>query len=520
MKQRSLGPKTPQNPQAARKIPKPEFLTLLGIAAGVALIIIQSAPNISSYFDFRDWVTFLIMGIGFLMLLKIVVVLLPRKQRSYRFTRKQAIALVLAGTIVFGAAFLSLYQQADRTLNASYYQDARERLFQPESDEEDYKWAIALFKQELQRNPGNVPARAWLSIGQGLLFIFFQSNDDKLKGDACQSAAEAYGLDPTSAEAHLAQARCAALKNDDITVDKELNDALERNPADPMIWLAAAVTRQWRGQNEKATQNYEKAKKLAPNDARISLNYGHHLYELGEQERSRELLEEAIHRKPHSAYFAVVRAVAEISWTGNVQAAREVLDKLPKDVNPGCRVTATRCTLALYERDFDAALGFVRECPAEKVFSVDAGGLGYRDTKREAEGTILLFKRDPEARNYLEPQWREYSDLVKGSSESPELNAALAVFDAWTGRKEDAIRHAEEAIRNLPKKGPRRKGVLLGVAKAYAWAGEVERAWGQIDSFWSEFGGKTGMSRHNFRLDPSWAPMRDYPEFHNFVNSN
>lgn len=452
------------------------------------------------------------------MLLMIVVVLLPRKQLTYKFTRKQKVVLAFAGTVVFGAALFALYQQADRSLNASYYQDARERLFQPESDEEDYKWAIGLFKQELQRSPGNVPARAWLSISQGLLFIFFQSTDDKLKGDACQSAAEAYKLDPASAEAHLAQARCAALKNDDNKVDKELNDALERNPADPMIWLAAAVTRQWRGQNEKATANYEKAKELAPNDARISLNYGHHLYELGEQKRSRQLLEEAIHRKPHSAYFAVVRAVAEISWTGNVHAASEILDELPKNVNPGCRVTAARCTLALYERDFEAALGFVRECPAEKVFSVDAGGLGGRDTKREAEGTILLFKGDPEAKKYLEPQWREYADAVGGSSKSPELNAALAVFDAWTGRKEDAIKHAEEAIRNLPEKGPRRKGVILGVAKAYAWAGELERAWRQIDSFWSEFGGKTGMSRHNFRLDPSWAPMRDHPEFREFVS--
>jgi cytochrome c-type biogenesis protein CcmH/NrfG len=230
------------------------------------------------------------MGIGFLMLLKIVVVLLPRKQRTYRFTRKQGIALGLAGTVVFGAAFFALYQQANRTLNASYYLDARERLFQPESDEEDYNWAIGLFKQELKRNPGNVPARAWLSISQGLLFIFFQSNDNRLKSDACQSADDAYRLDPTSPEAHLAKARCAALKNDDTAVDKELNDALERNPPDAMIWLAAAVTRQWRGQNEKATENYERAKQLAPNDARISLNYGHHLYELGEQKRSRELL--------------------------------------------------------------------------------------------------------------------------------------------------------------------------------------------------------------------------------------
>ena len=506
-----------QKRSPARKIPKDEFLTLLGILAGIALLIIQSAPALSDHFDLSGWGTYSIMGVGFLMLLAIVLALL-----RYRFTTKQKIGLAVVGTVVFGVALFALYKQAGRSLGVSYYQDGRDRLFEPESKKENYVSAIALFKQELQRNPGNVRARAWLSISQALLYLFFQGTDPQLKAEARENANESIRLDPNSAEAHLAQARYAVLENDDNKVDAELQHIVDLNPTDAMIWLAAAVTRQWRGENTKATDYYARAQKLAPEDARICLNYGHHLYEQGEQKESRLLLEKATRRKPESAYFAVIRAVAEISWTGNVEEARTILNRLPPNVNPDCRVTSARCTLALYERNFDAALDFVRKCPAEKVFSVDAGGLGGLeglDAKREAEGTILLFKGDPKAKDYLEPERIKYSDAVDLQPTSPEANAALAIFDAWTGRKVDAIKHAEEAIRNIPKKGPRRKGVLLGVAKAYAWAGELERAWGQIDSYWSEFGGKTGMSRHNFRLDPSWAPMHDYPEFRNFVGN-
>jgi len=71
--------------------------------------------------------------------------------------------------------------------------------------------------------------------------------------------------------------------------------------------------------------------------------------------------------------------------------------------------------------------------------------------------------------------------------------------------------------RHLAARGRAKKGVILGVAKAYAWAREQEPALGQIDRFLSEFGGKTGMSIHNFRLDRGWDPLRDYPEFREFV---
>jgi Tfp pilus assembly protein PilF len=509
-----MKPKAPQKNPPRGRFAKPNFWTLLSIAvgvAGIALGIIQIAPTISGLFHLPGAATGGIMVIGLLVLVAAAFVV-----HRYRYTRKQGIALAVAGIVVFGAALFVLYHSIDRW-RLAYYEDGRTRLFQPESTEEDYKWAVALFKQELERSSGNVPARAWLSIAQGLLVVFFPETNGHLMDEACANADKALHLDSNSAEARLAQARCAVLKNDENKADNELQAIEKYNPSDPMIWLGAAVTRQWLGQNDKATEYYERAGELAPEDARICLNYGHHLYELGEHDKSRKLLDKAIRRKPHSAYFAVVRAVAEISWTGNVQEAKRILGQLPENVNPECRVTAARCTLALYEGNFDAALNFVRKCNAKRVFSVDAGGLGGLDNKREAEGTILLFKGDPRAKDYLEPERQKYVDLQEGDQKSPEKNAALAVFDAWTGRKEEAIRHAEEAIRNLPEQGPRRKGVRLGVAKAYAWAGELERAWGQIDSYWAEFGGKTGMSTHNFRLDPSWTPMRNYPEFRRFV---
>jgi tetratricopeptide (TPR) repeat protein len=452
------------------------------------------------------------MGIGFLILVVVVLVLL-----RYTFTIKERIALAVLGTLLFGVASFALYKQARRGLSVSYYQEARDRLFQPESKKENYLRAIALFKQELEHSSGNVPARAWLSISEALLYRFFQRTDRQLKDEACENANEAWRLDRNSAEAHLALARCAALENDDNKVDAELLEVSNRNPSDPWIWLAAAVTEQWRGQDDKATAYYDRAQTMARDEPRISFNYGHHLYEMGERDKSCQLLDHAVDGEPKSAYFAVVRAVAEISWTGNVQEARKVLNRIPENVNPDCRMSSARCTLALYERDFDAALGFVRECRAHMMFSVDAGGLGEPDTKSEAEATVLVYKGDPEAKKYYEEERPKYLKAVRLKPDSSEYNAALALCDAWTGRKDEAIEHAETALKYLPERGPEKKGVLLGVAKAFAWAGEIERAWVQIKRFQHDFKGKTGMSKHNFRLDPAWYPMRDHPEFRKFV---
>jgi Tfp pilus assembly protein PilF len=516
MKPRSSQPKSRQKHRPARKIDRLEFIGLLSVAgSGAALgwAIVQCAPIIASHLHLPEvvtiWVGLLIflgvlLGVGFTLL-------------RYRFTSRQLIVLAVAGIVLVGAALFFVSRSIGLSREHSYYEDARRRLSVPESSEEDYERAVALFKEMLEGNPGNVRARAWLSISQSLLYRFFRRGDEQLKDQARENAAEAIRLDSNSPDAHLAEARYAALKDDNNKVDAELQAALKDKPSDPMIWPFAAVTQQWRGQNDKATANYVEAIKLARNDARICFNYGHHLYETGEVNESRKLLDKAISLKPHSAYFAVVRAVAEISWTGNVQAARAILDKLPEGVDPDGRVTSARCTLALYERKFDEALRRVREYKGNSIFTVDAGGLGSQDTRNEAEGTILLFKGDPEAQKYLEPERRKYEEAVKLYPKSPEFNAALALFDAWTGRKDEAIKHADEAIKNLPDQGPTTKGVILGIAKAYAWAGERERAWQQINRFWSEFGGKTGMSIHNFRVERAWDPLRDYPEFRDFV---
>jgi tetratricopeptide (TPR) repeat protein len=488
-------------------------------AATGALAIISCAPVISHHFQLPGVVTDLMMGFGLLTFLGVLLGVGFTFLR-YRYTRRQLIVLAAVGSVAVGAALFFVPRSIDLSRQHSYYEDARNRLFVHENAEENYESAIAFFKKALERSPGDVPALAWLSIAQSLRHRFFQRSDLKLKDEACKNAHEATRLGADSAEAHLAAARCADLHNDKSKIDAELQRALDLNPTDPMIWLVVAITQQWRGQNDKATANYEQAMKHAPGkDPRIYFYYGHHLFEMGNVDKSRDFLNEAIALRPHSAYFRVVRAVTEISWTGNVQAARSFLDQLPEGVDPDGRVTSARCTLDLYERKFDDALERVQAYKGKKLFSVDAGGLGSQDTIHEAERTILLFKGDPKAKADLEYERPTYEKYLKDNSKSPEFHAALALFNAWTDHKNEAITHAEEAIKNLPdERGPIEKGVLLGVAKAYAWAGEPERAWQQINRFWSIYGGKTGMSKHNFWLDPNWESLRNYPAFREFVS--
>ncbi len=393
------------------------------------------------------------------------------------------------------------------------YLRGRDIQLRPETALENYRDAISVYREAIALDSNFVLALAQLSLTQIQLYQFFEQGNAALLADARKNAEAALRLDVGSAEAHLARARCGQLAGDYHLTKTELSTAVELRPDDGAILLSVATTQQQLGWEKEAADNYRRAIELGPRDPRIYLNQGYLLYQIGQETEARWALDHALFLQPRSVYIRLVRAVAEISWTGQTARARAILKKLPAGQDPDGRVTSAFCTLAILERNFPEALRLLREYPGETLPTVDTGGLGQQDRKTEGEGTIRLFSGDRVgAYEYLDAVRWQYEVGVRDNPGSAIHHAALALLYAWMGWKDPAIAEATRALELDPSAGGAvKRGVTLGLAKAYAWANEPNLALKQLEQFFSYR--RSDYTVNNFHLDPVWDPLRSDPRF-------
>ena len=394
-----------------------------------------------------------------------------------------------------------------------FYLRGRDVHLRPETSRANFLSAESFYRQAIALDPDFVLALAQLSLMQAQRYQFFDRENETLIDEARENAEEALRLDPYSAEGHLARARCAQMRRDHRLTRSDLSAAVRLRPDDGSIRLAAAVIQQQLGWEEEASANYRRAVELGPRAAKIFLNHGYLLYQIGQEAEARWAMDQALLLEPDSVYFRLVRAFAEISWTGETARARAILTRLPAGQDPDGRVTSAHCTLAIFERNFPEALRLLRDYSGETLPSVDTGGLGQQDRKIEGEGTIRLYAGD-RARAYEcfdSVRWH-YEVGVRENQESAIHRAALAVLYAWMGWKEPALAEAARALELEPSAGGAvKRGVTLGLAKAYTWAGEPDLALRQLEQFFRLR--RSDYTVHNFRLDPIWDPLRNDPRF-------
>lgn len=397
------------------------------------------------------------------------------------------------------------------------YHTGRGVQLRPESSKKDYSTASDSYEKAIRLDPGFVLARARLSFMQTLIFQFFDPENVTLLAEARKNADKALSQDADCAEAHLALARCAQQERNEALVRSELAHAVRLLPNDASLRKDAAVTQQQMGWEDEAAENYENAKELGPREARIFFNYGHLLYETGQQDKARPALDQAVALEPESIYYRIVRFIAEISWSGDIGHARKILAGLPAGDDSDGRIISAKCTLAILKRDFPEALNILMAYTGENLPAVDSGGLAGLESKVAGEGTIRLYAGErARAIECFESLRPSYEEAVRNDPESAIARAQLALLYAVMGEKELAIAEAARAKeKKTPAAGPVKRGFILGLAKAYAWAGEPDLAWEQIEQFQAL--PASGYSKHNFRLEPAWDPIRNDPRFQELI---
>src|SRR3954471_15620625 len=161
------------------------------------------------------------------------------------------------------------------------YLRGREFQLRPETSRENFLSAEGFYKQAITLDPKFVLARARLSLVQALIYEYFEAGNQARLAEARSNAEEALRLDPNSAEAHSALARCAQSVHDAATTRRELDAAVRLLPSDASNLLTAAVTQWGMGWAEEAVTNFKRATELGPREAKTFSSYGALLRELG-----------------------------------------------------------------------------------------------------------------------------------------------------------------------------------------------------------------------------------------------
>jgi TolB-like protein/Flp pilus assembly protein TadD len=409
------------------------------------------------------------------------------------------------------------------------YMRGREAQLPTEISRDNYSNAVNFYQQAIEQDAEFVLARARLSFMQVLLYQFFEPTSAHLLAEARKNADKALKQDPSCAEAHLASAKCAQQEKNKEVTSEELGEAVRLLPNDASIRLAAAVTQQQLGWEKEASENYRRAAELSPLDARLFFNYGHMLYEHGQEKEAREVLDRALKFDPDSVLFRALRAVAEISWTGDTGSADVILAGMPPGQDSAGRATSAYCTLAILKRNFPEALRLLRVYPEKTLSTIESGGLGEQQQKVEAEATVRFYAGDyARACEYFESLRPDYEVAVRDNPDSVSGHAALALLCAWMSRcqvdkgpnetdwKERAKAEAARIMElNASAPVPVKRAYILHLAKIYAWSSEPDLALQQIEQYLAF--GPSGYSHHNFRLDPVWDPLRSDQRFQKLV---
>jgi serine/threonine-protein kinase len=184
-------------------------------------------------------------------------------------------------------------------------------------------------------------------------------------------------------------------------------------------------------------------------------------------------------------------------------------------------VASQRYTLALYDRDWDAAERAAPVLTQKRSLQWSFPQLG-RDFW---VGFVARLKGDEtSARAAFMRARAQQEEEIRVHPDNADLLGELGLIDAGLGRKEEALNEGRRAMEMVPSTtsplsfSDEGDGsyVQMCFAIICAWTGERELALGELEAFAKTPGQHT---YGNLRLNPMWDPLRGDPRFEKIVAS-
>ena len=379
--------------------------------------------------------------------------------------------------------------------------------------------AVDLLNKAVTRDPNFFLAYCQLALVHDLVYDMEIDHTPARLALAQSAIDSAFRVRPNSGEAHLAlgwHLYWGYLDYD--RARAELALAQQSLPNNPVVYeLAGSMDRSQRRWAD-ATQNLERACELDPRNLPYLINLGSTYLTLHDYDQHIRKMDRIVALHPEQRVGRIFRASVEVYRRADTGPWRESIENMLTN-EPGSEkdpfVASQRYTLALYDRDWDAA-----ERAAPVLTQKHSLQWSFPQLGRDFwVGVIARLKGDEtSARAAFMRARAQQEEEIRGHPDDAGLLVDLGLIDAGLGRKEEALNEGRRAMELLSsvKNSYSEPYVRKSFAIICAWTGERELALGQLEALIKIPGSYT---YGNFRLSPMWDPLRGDPRFEKIVNS-
>jgi tetratricopeptide (TPR) repeat protein len=324
-------------------------------------------------------------------------------------------------------------------------------------------------------------------------------------------------LRPDSGEAHLALAWHLGCSSDYDRARAELALAQQTLPNNARVYELAGLIDSSQRRWADAIHNLERACDLDPRNLPYLIALGSTYEWLHDYDEWARIMDRIVAYNPDLRPGRIFRAHVELERRADTRPFRAAIEKILTN-EPGSEkdpfVAGQRYTLALYDRDWDAA-GRASALLSQKNSLPWFPQLG-RDFW---VGVVARLKGDEtSARAAFMKARAQQEEELRVHPDNADLLAELGLIDAGLGRKEEALNEGRRAMElgSSVKDSSTESYVKKCFAIICAWTGERELALGQLEALTKAPGSYT---YGDLRLSPMWDSLRDDPRFEKIVAS-
>ncbi|PHV30894.1 hypothetical protein CSQ94_23775 [Janthinobacterium sp. BJB312] len=305
------------------------------------------------------------------------------------------------------------------------------------------KQAVEHFSTILKQNPEHAAANAGLSLVFTLRYLGTNRDETWLQR-ADIAAKQALATDDQLALAHVAQAWALEYHGKRQQAMQEINAALNLEPNNPLGMYGKARLLIQAQKFDQARKVLDKAVTLYPRDLPFISLLGKMHYNQGDYHDAEKFFRQYIQMAPH-----VADAYAQLSATlDRLNRSDEALQVLQQglQVHPDWELY-TNLGNALFNRgDYLGAVQAFKNAVSETKGSPGNYLLwaNLADAQRWVPGQIEL-SRDSYRRAITLIQV-----MLRHSPDDPKINSRLALYSAYAGSQDDALKHVTQAVQLAP----------------------------------------------------------------------
>jgi len=382
--------------------------------------------------------------------------------------------------------------------------------------------SVQFFQNAVSLDPGF--AEAWAGLSRAYLELYWIHDRPGTLTLETEAAKRAEQLAPDSPETHLALGWLNYAHREFDKALAHFERAQSLRPSGDAL-QAIGFTLRRMGKWQEALNHFQDARRLIPHNYNLYFDgLGVTNIFLRRFDEAEQNINQALSLAPQVSNGYLWKAHVLLARNGDIAGAKQVMLEIPRrankaeavedEVTQGYELTDELRVLSETQTElFDA----FESGPIERFRGIQPAVIANTHLARaliiEAQkGRPAAVARYDSARVY-------YERIIRSNPQSAYIcvyHGDLGLAYAGLGRRKEAIREGEEAVRMMPLSKDAFVGeqLLRYLAEIYMMCGEYEAAIDRLETLLSVPG---YMSAAILRVDPIWDPIRSNPRFRRLV---